>query len=82
LFSVKTFFSSFVVPPLIKGRGWAFFIIGVSLLHLILYYIPSRSHIATDGQSVILGVEPYLWLMTRYVLLFDNYGLAFVGRPL
>jgi hypothetical protein len=26
LFSVKTFFffSSFVVPPLIKGRGWAF----------------------------------------------------------
>jgi hypothetical protein len=35
--SVKTFvFSSFFVPPLIKGRGWAFFfIIGVPLLHLI-----------------------------------------------
>jgi hypothetical protein len=28
-------FSSFVVPPLIKGRGWVFFIIGVPLLHLI-----------------------------------------------
>jgi hypothetical protein len=28
------FFSSFVVPPLIKGRGWAFFVIGVPLLHL------------------------------------------------
>jgi hypothetical protein len=40
------------------------------------------SHITTDGQSVSLGVEPHLVLMTRYLLLFDSYGLAFVGRPL
>jgi hypothetical protein len=32
----------------------------------------------TVSQSVILGVEP----QTRYILLFDSYGLAFVGRPL
>jgi hypothetical protein len=36
----------------------------------------------TVSQSVSLGVEPHLGLMTRYILLFDNYGLAFVGRPL
>jgi hypothetical protein len=41
-----------------------------------------QSHIATDGQSVSLGVEPHLGLMTRYLLLFDSYGLVFVGRPL
>jgi hypothetical protein len=29
----------------------------------------SQSHIATDGQSVNLGVEPHLRLMTRYLLL-------------
>jgi hypothetical protein len=34
------------------------------------------------GQSVSLGVEPNLGLMTRYVLLFWQYGLVFVGRPL
>jgi hypothetical protein len=36
----------------------------------------------TVGQSVSLGVEPRLGLMTRYLLLFDSYGLGFVGRPL
>jgi hypothetical protein len=36
----------------------------------------------TVSQSVSLGVDPHLRLMTRYILLFDNYGLAFVGRPL
>jgi hypothetical protein len=35
----------------------------------------------TVSQSVSLGVEPHLGLMTRYILLFDNYDLAFVGRP-
>jgi hypothetical protein len=42
------------------------------------------SHNPTDGvsQSISLGVEPHLWLMTRYLLLFDSYGLVFVGRPL
>jgi hypothetical protein len=36
----------------------------------------------TIGQSASLGVEPHLGLMTRYLLLFDSYGLVFVGRPL
>jgi hypothetical protein len=31
----------------------------------------------TDCQSVSLGVG----LMTRYLLLYDSYGLVFVGRP-
>jgi hypothetical protein len=36
----------------------------------------------TVSQSVSLGVEPHLGLMTRYLLLFDSYGLAFLVRPL
>jgi hypothetical protein len=36
----------------------------------------------TVRQSVSLGVEPHLGLMTRYLLLFDSYGLVFVWRPL
>jgi hypothetical protein len=36
----------------------------------------------TVSQSVNLAVEPHLGLMTRYLLLFDSYGLVFVGRPL
>jgi hypothetical protein len=36
----------------------------------------------TVGQSVSLGVERHLGLMTRYLLLIDNYGLVFVGRLL
>jgi hypothetical protein len=37
----------------------------------------------TVSQSVSLGVEPHLGLMTRYILLFDNYGLVFFfcGAP-
>jgi hypothetical protein len=35
----------------------------------------------TVSQSVSLGVEPHLGLMTRYILLFDNYGLCFCGAP-
>jgi hypothetical protein len=42
----------------------------------------SQSHIASDGQSVSLGAEPHLVLMTRYLLLFDSRCLVFVGRPL
>jgi hypothetical protein len=34
------------------------------------------------SQSVSLGVKPHLVLMTRYLLLFDSYGLVFVGLPL
>jgi hypothetical protein len=35
----------------------------------------------TVGQSVSLGVEHHLGLMTRY-LLFDSYGLVSVENPL
>jgi hypothetical protein len=34
----------------------------------------------TVSQSVSLGVEPHLGLMTGYLLLFDNYGFVLVGR--
>jgi hypothetical protein len=34
------------------------------------------------SQSVNLGVEPNLGLMTRFLLLFDNLGLVIAGRPL
>jgi hypothetical protein len=36
----------------------------------------------TVSQSVSLGVETHLGLMTKYLLLFDSYGLVFLGRPL
>jgi hypothetical protein len=36
----------------------------------------------TVSQSVSLGVEPHLGLMTRYLVLFDSYGLvSFCGAP-
>jgi hypothetical protein len=36
----------------------------------------------TVSQSISLDVEPHLGLRTRYLLLFDSYGLVFVGRLL
>jgi hypothetical protein len=36
----------------------------------------------TVSQSVSLGVEPHLGLMTRYLLLFDRYGLVFLWGAL
>jgi hypothetical protein len=49
------------------------------------YYSASQSLIATDGrsvsQSVSLGVEPHLRLVTIYLLPFDTYGLVFCGAP-
>jgi hypothetical protein len=45
-------------------------------------WLQSQNHIATDGQSVSLGVKPHLGLMTRYLLLFDSYSLVFMGRLL
>jgi hypothetical protein len=36
----------------------------------------------TVSQSVNLGVEPHLGLMTRYLVVFDNYGSVCVERPL
>jgi hypothetical protein len=41
----------------------------------------SQSHIATNGQSVLVS-SPHLGLMTRYLLLFDSYSLVIVGRHL
>jgi hypothetical protein len=38
------------------------------LAGLLTKYKKSKSHIATDGQSVSLGVEPHLGLMTRFTL--------------
>jgi hypothetical protein len=35
----------------------------------------------TVSQSVSLGVEPHLGLMTRYLLLLDSYGLVSCGAP-
>jgi hypothetical protein len=40
---------------------------------------PSPSHIVTDGQSVGLGVEPHLGLMTRCLLLLNVTALFFCG---
>jgi hypothetical protein len=36
----------------------------------------------TVSQSFSLGVVPHLGLMIRYLILFDSYGLVFVGRTL
>jgi hypothetical protein len=36
----------------------------------------------TASQSVCLGVEPLLGLMTRYLLLLDSYGLVLRGGAL
>jgi hypothetical protein len=36
----------------------------------------------TVSQSFSLGVEFILRFMTRYLLLSDSFGLAFLGRPL
>jgi hypothetical protein len=48
--------------------------------------LKSKSKLHCDwrsvSQSVSLGVEPHLGLMTRYLLLLDSYGLVSVGRAL
>jgi hypothetical protein len=35
----------------------------------------------TINQSVSFGVEPHLGLITRYLLLFESYGLVLCGVP-
>jgi hypothetical protein len=44
----------------------------------------TRHLINVEGQvpHIYICLEPHLGLMIRYLLLFDNYGLVFVGRPL
>jgi hypothetical protein len=54
-----------------------------SLLLCFYYcYCQSQSHIATDGQSVSLGIKPHLGPMTRYLFPSGSYVLVSVGRPL
>jgi hypothetical protein len=58
-----------------------------SFITLLLLYTSrsrSRSHIATDGQSVSKSwCRAPLWgSWSDVFLLFDIYGLVFVGRPL
>jgi hypothetical protein len=56
--------------------------IPVLVLRLTSVKVKSQSYIATDGRSISKsGFEPHLGLMTRYLLLFDSYGLVFVRRP-
>jgi hypothetical protein len=63
-------------PSLTRGRVCR---LPESLISLAKIKVTLR---LTVSQSVSLGVEPYLGLMTRYLLLFDSYGPVFVGRPL
>jgi hypothetical protein len=41
-------------------------------------YPVSQSHFTADSQSVCLGVEPTLGLLTIYCFLFKSLGLGFV----
>jgi hypothetical protein len=45
-------------------------------------FLKSESKSHCDWQSVSLGVKPHLGLIPRYLLLFDSYGVDFVGHPL
>jgi hypothetical protein len=49
---------------------------------LYVFKSQSYSHIATDIQSVCLGVEPRLGLMTRYSFLIESYSPVHMERPL
>jgi hypothetical protein len=56
---------------------------GIELLVYLAFIIKVKITLRlTVGQSVSLGVEPHLELMTRYLLLFDSYSLVSVERPL
>jgi hypothetical protein len=68
----------------ILSLHWSYPDNGIKTVSLWLnLLIKSQSHITTDGQSVS---KSWCWapsgLMTRYLLLFDSYGLVFVERPL
>jgi hypothetical protein len=49
---------------------------------VVLHVSQSQSHISTDSQSVCLGVEPRLGLMTRYLFFIESYNPVHMGRPL
>jgi hypothetical protein len=47
-----------------------------------IYYVKVKVTLRlTVSQSVSLGIEPHLGLMTRYLLPFDSYGIVFRGAP-
>jgi hypothetical protein len=54
---------------------------GGNIEHLWIWGKKRERERLTDSQSVSLGVEPHLGLMTRYWLLFDSYGLVFLEAP-
>jgi hypothetical protein len=71
------------LTPGIRRRSdpWPY-ICSMSRPLLLNYLESSQSHIATDGQSISKSwCRAPSGLMTRYLLLFGNYGLVFVGRP-
>jgi hypothetical protein len=61
-----------------RGKQWET-LIKLANCHLVKVKVTLR---LTVSQSVSVGVEPHLGLMTRYLLLFDSYGLVDVGRSL
>jgi hypothetical protein len=70
------------IPPLLRNRP-------LSCCHWDILHDWQREQLTvkvtlrlTVSQSVSLSVEPHLGLMTRNLLLFDSYGLVFLGRPL
>jgi hypothetical protein len=63
----------FSAPKLISWQA------GVSIFDSVLLKVKVTLRL-TVSQSVSLGVEPHLGLMTRYLILFDSYGLVSVGR--
>jgi hypothetical protein len=72
LLTSRQFFTVIItgkLPDSLSGTGFIWNSLKKSLLRL------------TVSQSISLGVEPQLRLMTRYLLLFDSYGRVFLGRP-
>jgi hypothetical protein len=78
---------NFLCPQVHILPGWR---LGTRLSTHCYYYCSilarsskSKSHCdwRSGSQSVSLGVEPRLGLMTRYLLLFDSYGLVLCGTP-
>jgi hypothetical protein len=72
-----------------QDLGFVLFFLSLTLLidkgGVVFYQVKVKVKVTlrlTVGQSVSLGVESHLRLMTRYLLLFDSYSLVFVGRPL
>jgi hypothetical protein len=92
-FSVTVFTSSCFIAAFDSGRSpflWVPVLSPISptifsqlqlSTHCLVIKVEVTSRL-TVSQSVSLYVEPHLGIMTRYLLLFDSYGLVFVGRLL